>query len=447
MHPLRLLLLISVALAFAVAAGFGSALDAAGVAPGVSIFLAITTFVAFMIPWSAVTFWVLRRAADFNELNDRTREVVEGQLERSLTDRRFHGELDELARWIEELRATLVRQRQAFDEHRAAMEEIVASLGEGILSVNRAGKVVFANRRAGEMFGVESPSLVGRTILEVARKPSLADAVEKALQGSASVERITLGRGDQERQVEVRTFPVASSAEMAAVALFIDVTTIERLQRIRRNFLDDFSHEVRTPLAGLRSASDTLERGGLPREQELQLRHVMHRQIARIERLVQDLSELNQIESGQVVLQRRPVALRQLVQELCEEMVGTAPGTTFRIEGDEVVALLDRPRAQQVLTNLVDNACKHGQGEIRIELSRDNGEAVIRVSDEGPGIPPAELDRVFHRFHRVDRSRSQPGTGLGLAIAKHLVVAHGGTIRAFNRPTGGATFEVRLPVG
>jgi two-component system sensor histidine kinase SenX3 len=90
---------------------------------------------------------------------------------------------------------------------------------------------------------------------------------------------------------------------------------------------------------------------------------------------------------------------------------------------------------------------KHGGKDctISVELAAENGEAVVRVSDEGPGIPPHELERIFNRFYRVDRSRSQPGTGLGLAIAKHLVVAHGGSIRAYNRPTGGATFEVRLP--
>jgi signal transduction histidine kinase len=120
-------------------------------------------------------------------------------------------------------------------------------------------------------------------------------------------------------------------------------------------------------------------------------------------------------------------------------------GVESTIAGD-VVAHVDADRVQQIFINLLDNARKHGGPNIAVELTRENGEAVARVSDEGPGIPPQELERIFHRFYRVDRSRSQPGTGLGLAIAKHLAVAHGGSIRAWNRPEGGATFEVRLPV-
>jgi signal transduction histidine kinase len=232
------------------------------------------------------------------------------------------------------------------------------------------------------------------------------------------------------------------------VALFIDVTTLERLQRIRKEFLDDFSHEVRTPLAGLKSAAETLETGGLTREHEQQLRQIMQRQIARLERLTNDLSELNRIETGELVLDRRPANLRELLSELCEDVQERVTEARFVITGSDVTALIDPPRAQQIFTNLLDNAWKHGggTGDIAVDVGRENGQAVVRVSDHGPGIPPQELERIFHRFYRVDRSRSQPGTGLGLAIAKHLVALHGGTIRAYNREGGGATFEVRLPI-
>jgi signal transduction histidine kinase len=174
----------------------------------------------------------------------------------------------------------------------------------------------------------------------------------------------------------------------------------------------------------------------------------MQRQIARIERLVTDLSELNQIESGQLALERHPVNIRDVLSDLCEDFQERTDDVRFSLRGDETIVPLDALRAQQIFTNLLDNACRHGggRGEVAVELERDEREAVVRVSDEGPGIPPHELERVFNRFYRVDRSRSQPGTGLGLAIAKHLVALHGGSIRAYNRPAGGATFEVRLPI-
>jgi two-component system phosphate regulon sensor histidine kinase PhoR len=423
MHPLRLLLYGSVVLAGAMAWVLGAALLEGGTPPSGALVLGIAAFVVFMLPWTGVYIWAIRRASDLDELTERTRKALP-------VERPYHGELDDLARAIEELRLMQVRLRRAFETHRAAMDEIVAALGEGLLAVTPEGRVAFANRSVGEMFGA-AESLVGKTVLEVVRSHSVAAALEKALHGQASTDRVEYDR----RQIEVRAFPALASPDIAAVALFIDVTRIERLQRVRKEFLDDFSHEVRTPLAGLKSAAETLEQGGLPREHEEQLRHVMQRQIARIERLIRDLAELNQIESGELVLERRAVRLRELLTEL---------DGGIEIHG-EAAAHIDPDRAQQIFVNLLDNARKHGGTSVTIELATEQGEAVVRVSDEGPGIPERELERIFHRFYRVDRSRSQPGTGLGLAIAKHLAVAHGGSIRAYNRPSGGATFEVRLP--
>ncbi|HUP59414.1 MAG TPA: ATP-binding protein [Thermoanaerobaculia bacterium] len=440
MHPLRVLLYVSLVVAVAIAWGFGAALHHAGVARGVSVVLAAFVFFAFLVPWGGVFWWAVRRAGDLDELTDRTRAVAEGELERPITDRTYHGELDDLARAIEETRDIILRQRAAHELHRAAMAEIVDSLGEGIVAVNPKGRIVVANPRVAEMFGIAG-DVVGRSVVEVVRKQSVVAAIDKALHGVMTSDRVAL----DDSQFEMRVFPVAASPDIAVVALFVDVTTVERLNRVRRDFLDDFSHEIRTPLAGLRSAAETFEQGGLTRESEQQLRQVMQRQIARIERLVTDLSQLNQIETGQLVLDRRPVNVREILSELCEDF-RTRSRLTLR--GEDTIASIDPERAQQIFSNILDNACKHaGDGEITVDVHRENAEVVVRVSDEGPGIPPAEIDRIFHRFYRVDRSRSQPGTGLGLAIAKHLVALHGGTIRAYNRAAAGATFEVRLPAG
>lgn len=446
MHPLRVLLLVSLVIAVAVAWGFGAALHHGGTPQGTAVVIAVIAFLAFMLPWTGVFLWAVRRASDLDVLTDRARAAAERPDGTSVANRRYHAELDDLARGIEELRATIVRQREAHEEHRAAMDEIVASLGEGLIAIDPKGRVVVANARVAEMFGAGTP-LIGRSALEIVRKQSVVAALDRALRGEASTERVVTGSENHERHIEVRVVPVAASTDIAAVALFIDITTIERLQRVRRDFLDDFSHEVRTPLTGLKSAAETLDAGRLTREHEQQLRQVMQRQIARIERLVTDLSELNQIESGQLVLERRPVNLRAVLGDLCEDFQERTETARFLLRGDDTIVAIDTLRAQQIFTNLLDNALKHGggRGEIAVEVGRENGEAFVRVSDEGPGIPPHELDRVFHRFYRIDRSRSQPGTGLGLAIAKHLVALHGGSIRAFNRSAGGATFEVRLP--
>jgi two-component system phosphate regulon sensor histidine kinase PhoR len=125
----------------------------------------------------------------------------------------------------------------------------------------------------------------------------------------------------------------------------------------------------------------------------------------------------------------------------------TAPGV--RVEGEDVEVVADRVRIEQIFANLIDNALKYGDGSsaVRVELARGEGEAVVKVTDHGPGIPPRDLERIFNRFYRVDRSRSQvSGSGLGLAITKHLVQLHRGSIRATSRLGEGSTFEVRLPL-
>lgn len=449
MHPLRVTLLISLAIATAVAAAFGFALYRLGVGDGAVILLSVVVFVAFVVPWAAVFLWALRWGKDLMVLTERTVGVAEGGYGGAkITDRAFHEELDELARAIEELREQLARQAALLDERRQTTRRIIDSFGDGLIALTRGGRVAMANARVAELFGSKG-ELEGKQVLEVARKQSIAEGLERALQGETFVARITAGPAGAERQVEMRIFPVPGSGEVSAIALFIDITEIERLQRIRREFLDDFSHEVRTPLAGLRSAVESFERE-LSEEQEKQLRAIMLRQLERIERLVQDLSELNQIESGDVVLQRRDIDLQLVASDLVEEFRGRSAGEVrFVLRGEATFARVDPSRVQQILTNLIDNACKHGgaQGEIVVEVFAEADDAVVRVSDSGAGIPPEDIERIFHRFYRVDRSRSQqvPGTGLGLAIAKHLVAGHGGGIRAFNRAGGGATFEVRFP--
>src|SRR5215212_3923725 len=188
MHPLRLLLYGSVLLAAVVAWALGAALLNGGMKESAAMTAGVLAFVTFMLPWTGVYLWAMRRASGLEALIERTRKVEP-------IERVYHGELDDLAR------------------------EIVDALGEGLLAVTAEGRVAFANRRVGEMFGARE-ILVGRSVLEVVRKRSVAAALEKALHGDASTDRVEY----DERQIEIRAFPVAASPDIAAVALFIDVT-------------------------------------------------------------------------------------------------------------------------------------------------------------------------------------------------------------------------------
>lgn len=401
--------------------------------------------ILFTIPFLAIYLFHTHRMEEIRELADAARTIASAEGDPPSIAGDYGGTVAELARGLDMLRLALRRRVTLVDEQRFTMERIINGFQEGLLAINADRRIVLANARFRELFRV-GEIIGGRPYFEVVRTMSLISAFDRALEGSDSRDRVTLTAGGTQRRIEMRVFPVSGSAEIAAVALFIDVTQIERLESVRREFLDDFSHEVRTPLAGLRGALETLEGGGLAETDERSLWGVVERQLGRLEALVRDLAELTRIESGDLELELQPVDLKSLLSDLAVDFESRT-GRSVPVRGERVVALADAARIQRVFSNLIDNAFKHGGGSAEVEVDASDDFAIVRVRDFGPGIPPEERERVFHRFYRVDKSRAQtvPGTGLGLAISKHLTLLHGGSISVSGEGGGGAVFEVRLP--
>ena len=338
----------------------------------------------------------------------------------------------------------------AKEDERAALRAILDGISEGLLAIDRKHRVLLANRRFLEMFSVP-PEVVGHPLSEAIRIPAVFNACDAALRGTESTERFSLQWGVAERRIELRAMPLTSE-QIAGVALFIDVTQLERLEQIRRDFISDFSHEVRTPLAGLTTAVESYELGStaMSAEDDQQLRRIMLRQLKRLQRLVDDLAELSRIEAGDLTLDLREVDLLHLLTDLAEDFADRAAhrGLHIAISGEPIAVTADAVRLQQAFSNLIDNAIKYGgeRSTIDITLRRDGNIALASVTDHGEGIAPEEKEKIFRRFYRVDKSRTQSGTGLGLAITKHLILLHGGSIDVESTPGAGATFVVRLPV-
>ena len=355
------------------------------------------------------------------------------------------GTLDGIAGRVYRMRAELERRVAAAEWQQTMLQHILGGMGEGVLAIDADRRVVLANRRFVELFALEG-GFTGRPLGEVVRHAAIFAGFDRALARSESAERLTV----RDRTLEMRAFPLPAR-DIAAVALFIDVTRVEELEQMRREFIADFSHEARTPLAALRSAVDTFEAGDVSADDDQQLRRIMARQIRRLERLVADLAELSQIEAGDLALSRTEVDLRRLVDDVCEDFAARAAQKhlRFNVSGNGVRVNADPMRIQQALSNLVDNAIKYGGEDDTIDLAVcDRGDvAAIRITDHGEGIPPSERERIFRRFYRIDKSRSQliAGAGLGLAIVKHLVILHRGTIEVESEQGMGATFVVTLP--
>lgn len=297
---------------------------------------------------------------------------------------------------------------------------------------------------------------------DISRDPQIHRTLSKVLSTGGRVEtrlevRASAGSADK-RILKMHAAPLKLGDDKTdgVVSAFIDITKLERLERVRQEFLSNVSHELRTPLAAITAYTETLIDGGLDdADNSLLFLNTIHRNAERMRALVNDVSELSAIESGAVSLMQERLPLRQFVNDVFTGLAPRASGHGVRLDNkvaEDFYVTADRRRLEQIIINLVDNAIKFnhpgGSVTVRAEAGEDNLYQIIRVSDTGAGIPAEHLPRVFERFYRVDRARSRDagGTGLGLAIVKHLARAHGGEAYVTSETGSGSEFSIKLPV-
>jgi signal transduction histidine kinase len=230
--------------------------------------------------------------------------------------------------------------------------------------------------------------------------------------------------------------------------MLTDLTDVQRVDQVRRDFVSNVSHELRTPLASIRALAETME-GGVDAEEQPEFLQRIRQQVERLTTLVNELLDLSRIESGAITLQPERVELEELVAEAASLLRARAEplGVTIVDDGSAQAVEADRASLLRVVSNLLDNAIKYSPlgGTVRVSAADEGPLVALSVKDDGPGIKEQNLERVFERFYKDDPARAEPGVGLGLAIVKHLVRAHGGTATVESRPGAGATFTVRLP--
>ena len=310
-------------------------------------------------------------------------------------------------------------------------------------------KLIYTNPAAQEEFGFIK---VGEAVIQRLRDHNLESVFDEALKrGHAEPKMINLQ--DKDFLVRADTWIDSNGVNGGAVMMMQDVTRLKRLARARRDMASNLSHELRTPLASIKLMSETLLNGGL---EEAKIASRFVRRIAAeneaMIRLIEDLTALSWIESRRTPLRLERVNLRDLVQQRLTRLAPQQELKQIHFQLNSpptIITELDPERFGQVLTNIFDNAIKYSPkgGTIHITIHDNHEATTLVVRDEGPGILPSDLPRIFERFYKGDpvRTRSSvAGTGLGLAIAKHLVQAHNGTIKAENNLDRGATFTIRL---
>jgi len=328
---------------------------------------------------------------------------------------------------------------------------------EGVLAVDGHETVLLMNERARAMFGVGAGRGDGKPFLEVIRNADLHEIFRAGRTAGDVARRELRLTSPVERTLRVTAVPLPLGSDPPGVVMVVDdVTELRRLEQVRTEFVANVSHELRTPLTAIQGYLETLLGGALEeREHARRFVEVAFRHTERLGRLLNDLTDLSNIELGKVSLRLAPTPLRPVVDSVLEIVEAKARDRGVQLAADVPEALIahaDHDRLAQILINLVDNAVKYtpSGGAVTVRARALDGERVeLAVSDTGVGIPPADLPRITERFYRVDKARSRElgGTGLGLAIVKHLVLAHGGELAIESEQGEGTTVRVALPGG
>lgn len=389
--------------------------------------------------------WYFARAVSrpVAELSDVTRALAAGDFSRR-PSRSAPGEVGDLAIAVSQLAEQLSARLDALRAEETLLRELAESLNEGILAVDARQQVVRINETARGLLGLRASLPFGGD--QLPRDRTFRDAINDAL-GGETVRDLEVTISGRIFNVTVRPLEAGG-----AVIALLDLTRLRRLETVRRDFVANVSHELKTPLTVVRGFAETLVDDDPPADVRRQFAHSIVGHTRRMQRLVDDLLDLSRIESGGWVPVPESVDFAETLADLVSTAREAADRKGIRLDvalAPEAQSVCADPTAlRQVVGNLVENAVRHtSTGGVTLFATREHGGVIVGVRDTGCGISTEHLPRIFERFYRVDpaRSREQGGTGLGLSIVKHLVDAHGGRVRAESTLNEGTTITAWFP--
>ncbi len=388
-------------------------------------------------------------------LTDFSRRVAEGDF-RLMPIEKSNDELGDLSKSLNQSAQQLDRTILSLTEERNQSAAILASMEEGVVVIGTDQRVSFCNRAFRQAAGIAESMWEGRPAVELIAHSDLLSIIRKALESKSIMHGEVVVGSIRTRSFAVTSTPIRSGAHISgAVMVLHDISEIRRLERARRDFVANVSHEFKTPLTAIQGFSETLLEGAL--EDEANRRRfieIIHDHSLRLGRLTNDLLRLAQMEAGQLRPELKPVRVEEIIEGCLDTSRVKAAQKQLGLEIHSTQGLPavsgDLGLLQGVLQELLDNAIRYSlpDGMITIQTLRQNNSVVISISDTGIGIPKADQERIFERFYRTDpaRSRESGGTGLGLSIAKHLIELHGGRIQVESEVGKGSTFSIFLPI-
>lgn len=399
--------------------------------------------------------WLSRSISrPLSQMSAVTREMARGNF-RQRVEVTTGDEVGQLAEDFNHLADSLDVTIGALSQEKGKIENILGNMAEGVLAVDGEGRVILANAAISRTLQVDPADILNRPLAELpcsGLAQLFVDVVESGEPRSAEFE---MNGG--------KTFVVAHLAPLretvgdsyGAVGVLQDITELRRLEMLRRDLIANVSHELRTPLTSIQGFLEALMDGTIGENQAREhYLKVIHQETLRLSRLIGELLDLAQIESGKIRWELNPIDVSSLVSRVLLKMKPQMEQQRVKVNTDVSPALSlmlgNEDRIEQVLTNLVENAVRYSPpgSAIEVRATEQGGQITVEVADQGPGIPPEDLPHIWERFHRVEKSRSRSlgGTGLGLAIVKQIVEAHGGRVGVNSEVGKGSTFWFSLAV-
>jgi two-component system phosphate regulon sensor histidine kinase PhoR len=403
-----------------------------------------------------------RITKSIEEMTVFSKDVASGNFKKRLFIKE-KGELGELGKNINEMAQELSFRLQHSQDEKNKVEAILRNMSDGLILTDTKGIIILSNDAVAKLFGITS-NIEGKTILETLRKAELMEMIEKVIETRERLSREIEISYPRELHLTSTAAPFSIKSEVSGVVItFHDISRLKKLENIRKDFVANVSHEMKTPITAIKGFAETLLEGAIDdRDNARKFLETIKTHSERLNSLVSDLLTLSRIELGDVKIEKTPVNLN----EVADAVFGTLKEKAQKkglylekqipIEFQEIHA--DRNRFIQILLNLVDNGIKFTEkGFVRIEVKKirgwedekkDENFIEISVEDTGLGIPKKHIPRLGERFYRVDtaRSRELGGTGLGLAIVKHLVKAHGWEMMIESTEGKGTTVKIICPI-
>jgi two-component system phosphate regulon sensor histidine kinase PhoR len=364
---------------------------------------------------------------------------------------RSGDEFAEIAEAINSMGQELGQRVAEITRDREQLRAVLLGMVEGVLVVDADGYIALANQRLRELFDVRG-EIEGMLPIEAIRSAQVHDLLRAAAHADEPLSLEFEFEGPPRREIHLHAGGFAIGDAKGVVGVFRDETELRHLEAVRRDFVANVSHEIKTPLTAIRGFAETLLHTSLPEDDVRGYLQIILRHSERLGQLVNDLLELSRIESGRLVLEVMPLDLGVICQNVVLQLQPRFDEREVSVEvdhGDAAPAQGDRQATEQVLENLLDNAAKYSErgSRVQVRVLADAERVRVEVEDEGVGIAEADRARIFERFYRVDRVRSRElgGTGLGLSIVKHLVQSMGGEVSVDSTPGVGSTFAFTLP--